>query len=142
MKHYIRITILAAVLFLAGAVILIASLRRKNVQDISRENIIILNDIAYTAEAHRSDLYILNSHGYGVDFVILDNNDNVICSQTADDITCEKLSVETAIQKRYPYRYLTDISGVWGCVILLDDGTKEAVTLAAWSASEFTSEKI
>ena len=130
MKHYIRITILAAVLFISGAVILIASLRGKNVQDISRENITVLNDIAYTAEAHRSDLNVLNSYGYGVDFVILDNNDNVIFLQAVGDITREKLSVETAILKRYPYRYLTDSDGVWGCVILLDDGTKEAMTLA------------
>ncbi|MBR1724286.1 MAG: HAMP domain-containing histidine kinase, partial [Ruminococcus sp.] len=51
--------------------------------------------------------------------VILDMTDNVLYSNAAAE---DKLTVETAIQKRYPYQYLRDDSGVWGCVIMLDDG--------------------
>ena len=119
MKSYIRITVLTAVIFLAG-IILFAVLTSKTVtQDTSRQTITALNDIARTAEAHRSELDILSSNSYNDDFVILDMTDNVLYSNTDKK---DKLTVEKAIQKRCPYQYLKDDSGVWGCVIMTDDG--------------------
>ncbi|MBO5557336.1 HAMP domain-containing sensor histidine kinase [Ruminococcus sp.] len=119
MKSYIRITALTAVIFLAG-IILLAVLTSKTVtQDTSRQTITALNDIARTAEAHRSELDILSGNNYNGDFVILDMTDNVLYSNTDEK---DKLTVEKAIQKRYPYQYLKDDSGVWGCVIMIDDG--------------------
>ena len=119
MKSYIRITALTAVIFLAG-IILLAVLTSKTVtQDTSRQTITALNDITRTAEAHRSELDILSGNNYNGDFVILDMTDNVLYSNTDEK---DKLTVEKAIQKRYPYQYLKDDSGVWGCVIMIDDG--------------------
>ncbi|EGC02474.1 ATPase/histidine kinase/DNA gyrase B/HSP90 domain protein [Ruminococcus albus 8] len=119
MKSYIRITVLTAVIFLVG-IILLAVLTSKTVtQDTSRQTITALNDIARTAEAHRSKLDILSGNNYNGDFVILDMTDNVLYSNTDEK---DKLTVEKAIQKRYPYQYLKDDSGVWGCVIMTDDG--------------------
>lgn len=119
MKSYIRITVLTAVIFLVG-IILLAVLTSKTVtQDTSRQTITALNDIAKTAEAHRSELDILSGNNYNGDFVILDMTDNVLYSNTDEK---DKLTVEKAIQKRYPYQYLKDDSGVWGCVIMTDDG--------------------
>lgn len=119
MKSYIRITVLTAVIFLAG-IILFAVLTSGTVtQDTSRRTITALNDIARTAEANRSELHTLDKCGYSGDFVILDMTDHVLYANTVSE---EKLSVEKAIQKRYPYQYLKDDSGVWGCVVLLDDG--------------------
>lgn len=119
MKSYIRITVLTAVIFLVG-IILLAVLTSKTVtQDTSRQTITALNDIARTAEAHRSELDILSGNNYNGDFVILDMTDNVLYSNTDEK---DKLTVEKAIQKRYPYQYLKDDSGVWGCVIMTDDG--------------------
>lgn len=119
MKSYIRITVLTAVIFLVG-IILLAVLNSKTVtQDTSRQTITALNDIARTAEAHRSELDILSGNNYNGDFVILDMTDNVLYSNTDEK---DKLTVEKAIQKRYPYQYLKDDSGVWGCVIMTDDG--------------------
>ena len=119
MKSYIRITVLTAVIFLAG-IILFAVLTSKTVtQDTSRQTITALNDIARTAEAHRSELDILSGNNYNDDFVILDMTDNVLYSNTDKK---DKLTVEKAIQKRCPYKYLKDDSGIWGCVIMIDDG--------------------
>ncbi|MBR1382754.1 MAG: HAMP domain-containing histidine kinase [Ruminococcus sp.] len=119
MKSYIRITVLTAVIFLAG-IILFAVLTSETVtQDTSRQTITALNDIARTAEAHRSELDSLGDMGCDSDFVILDTTDNVLYSNTAVD---DKLTVEKAIQKRYPYQYLKDDSGIWGCVIMIEDG--------------------
>ncbi len=119
MKSYIRITVLTAVIFLVG-IILLAVLTSKTVtQNTSRQTITALNDIARTAEAHRSELDILSGNNYNGDFVILDMTDNVLYSNTDEK---DKLTVEKAIQKRYPYQYLKDDSGVWGCVIMTDDG--------------------
>ena len=119
MKSYIRITVLTAVIFLAG-IILFAVLTSRNVtQDTSRKTITALNDIARTAETHRTELDTLGNMGYDGSFVILDMTDNVLYSNAPVN---DKLTVETAIQKRYPYQYLKDDSGIWGCVIMIDDG--------------------
>lgn len=119
MKSYIRITVLTAVIFLAG-IILFAVLTSGTVtQDTSRKTITALNDIARTAETHRTEFDTLGNMGYDGNFVILDMTDNVLYSNTK---TNNKLTVETAIQKRYPYQYLKDDSGIWGCVIMIEDG--------------------
>ena len=119
MKSYIRITVLTAVIFLVG-ILLFAVLTSKTVtQDTSRQTITALNDIARTAETHRTELDTLGNMGYDGGFVILDMTDNVLYSNAPVN---DKLTVETAIQKRYPYQYLKDDSGIWGCVIMIDDG--------------------
>ncbi|WP_294472027.1 HAMP domain-containing sensor histidine kinase [uncultured Ruminococcus sp.] len=119
MKSYIRITVLTAVIFLVS-IILFAVLTSKTVtQDTSRQTITALNDIARTAETHRTELDTLGNMGYDGSFVILDMTDNVLYSNAPVN---DKLTVETAIQKRYPYQYLKDDSGIWGCVIMIDDG--------------------
>ncbi|MBQ7991266.1 MAG: HAMP domain-containing histidine kinase [Oscillospiraceae bacterium] len=119
MKSYIRITVQAAVLFLV-CVLLFAVLTPQTVtQDTSRQTITALNDIARTAETHRTELDTLGNMVYDVSFVILDMTDNVLYPDTAVN---DKMTVEKAIQKRYPYQYLKDENGVWGCVIILDDG--------------------
>lgn len=119
MKSYIRVTVLTAVIFLAG-IILFAVLTSGTVtQDTSRKTITALNDIARTAETHCTELDTLGDMGYDGDFVILDMTDNMLYSNAPVN---DKLTVEKAIQKRYPYQYLKDDSGAWGCVIMIDDG--------------------
>ena len=117
MKSYIRITVLTTVLFLVG-ILLFAVLTSKTVTT-SRQTITALNDIARTAEIHRTELDALGNMGYDGSFVILNMTDHVLYSNTAAN---DRLTVEQAIQKRYPYQYLKDDSGVWGCVILIEDG--------------------
>ena len=126
MRKYIGITAAAAALILAGILVFVLLTLGDNLfsESASREKIIMLNDIARTAETHRTDLNVPEIAGFDADFVILDLTDNVLYEHSSKDISAEKLSVETAIMKRRPYRYLTDGSSIWGSVILLDDGTK------------------
>ena len=119
MKSYIRITVLTAVVFLAGILLFAVFTSGTVTQETSRQTITALNDIARTAETHRTELDTLGNMGYDGGFVILDMTDNVLYSNAPVN---DKLTVETAIQKRYPYQYLKDDSGIWGCVIMIDDG--------------------
>ena len=119
MKSYIRIIILTALLFFTGIMLLAVLATGSATQDISRQTITALNDISRTAETHRTDLGTLGNMSYDSSFVVLDMTDNVLYS---NHNVKDKLTVETAVQKRYPYQYLKDDSGVWGCVIILDDG--------------------
>ena len=119
MKSYIRITVLTAVIFLVSITLFAVLTSWTVTQGTSRQTITALNDIARTAEVNRSELGTLGNSEYGSDFVILDMTDNVLYSNAPVN---DKLTVETAIQKHYPYQYLKDDSGVWGCVIMLEDG--------------------
>ena len=117
MKRYLMLLLSVALLFLA-AIMLLAAMTSGTITT-SRVHITALNDIARTAEAHRTNLDALEQTDYPVSFVILDMTDHVLYANAEAP---EKLSVETAIQKSYPYQYVKDDSGVWGSVILLDDG--------------------
>ncbi len=119
MKSYIRITVLTAVIFIAGMILVTVLTSGTVTQETSRKIITELNDIVRTAEDHRNELDVLSGIGYSGDYVILDMTDNVLYP---DNSVNNELTVEKAIQKRYPHRYLKDESGVWGCAVILDDG--------------------
>ena len=124
MRAYLKISIFVAICFLIGIVILIvltgvgSSENNVNYQG----EISALNDIAKNAEAHRSDLQKLDNMTYDMDFVIVDMTENILYAHTSRDISKERLSVQSAIQNRYPYIYLKDDNQIWGCLIELDDG--------------------
>lgn len=124
MRSYIKMTIFVAICFLIGIVILIvltgvgSSENNVNYQG----EISALNDIAKNAEANRSNLQKLDSLTYDMDFVIVDMTENILYAHTSSDISKDRLSVQSAIQNRYPYIYLKDDNQIWGCLIELDDG--------------------
>ena len=124
MRSYIKMTIFVAICFLIGIVILIVltgvGSSEKNVN--YQGEISALNDIAKNAEANRSNLQKLDSLTYDMDFVIVDMTENILYAHTSSDISKERLSVQSAIQNRYPYIYLKDDNQIWGCLIELDDG--------------------
>ncbi|MCR4644163.1 MAG: HAMP domain-containing histidine kinase [Oscillospiraceae bacterium] len=117
MKRYLTILLSAGVLFIAAILLLV--LMTSGSYTASREHITALNDIARTAEAHRTEFDVLEQTDFPATFVILDMTDHVLYANAEAP---DRISVETAIQKSYPYRYLTDESSVWGSVILLEDG--------------------
>lgn len=124
MKQYVKMVFAALFIILAGIatfVYISSDLRAKKDDDL-RKSIVALNEICRTAEEHRMDLSILDDARYDMDFVILDLTDHVLYSNVKQDVTGERLTLENAIQNRYLYQYLKDDSGVWGCVILKDDG--------------------
>ena len=122
MKNYIRMIILISLLLGVAllAFVIIANQTDAASFGVSGENIVTLNRIVAYAEEHKADLSSLDNAGFDADFVILDNENDLIYShsQKTNDVSLEK-----AIQNRYPYRYLAENNKVWGTVILFDDGT-------------------
>lgn len=91
---------------------------------VSGENIVMLNRIADFARENRNDLSALDGAGYDADFVILSTENQLLYAHVETKEMAEGLSLEKAIQNRYPYVYVSDSGKVIGTVILLDDGTK------------------
>ena len=122
MKNYYKIVAAVAAVFLVGIILLIVFTGGGMNGVENNGTVSMLNDIAKTAEEHHTDLSVLDDTPYNVDFVIVDLTENVLYTNSRKDISGEKLSPETAMQKHYLYKYLTDNGRVWGCIILLDDG--------------------
>ena len=123
MKSYIKIVIVVASVYLIGVILLIiftGNLTSGN--NGTKGEVSSLNDIARTAESNQSDLSVLDEYNYGFDYVIVDMTQNILYTNSARDLTQEKITVETAIQNRYPYIYLKSGDKIWGCLIELDDG--------------------
>ena len=122
MKNYIRMIVLISLLLGVAllAFVIIANQTDAASFGVSGESIVTLNRITAYAEEHKDDLSSLDNAGFDVDFVIVDNENDLIYSHS--DKTND-VSVEKAIQNRYPYRYLSYNNKVWGTVILFDDGT-------------------
>ena len=127
MRGYIKTVIIMAVIFLLGILLLI--LKTKDLgaaadRD-SREQAILLNQIAGCATEKADDLKELEKDGFHCDYVIVDTTDNILYSHIEKANAPDNISVEYAIQKRYPYMYLKKDDKIWGAVILLDDVTDE-----------------
>ena len=122
MKNYIRMIVLISLLLGVAllAFVIIANQTDAASFGVSGENIVTLNRITAYAEEHKDDLSAFDNAGFDADFIIIDNENDLIYSHSGktDDI-----SIEKAIQNRYPYRYLSYNNKVWGTVILFDDGT-------------------
>ncbi|MCR5249483.1 MAG: HAMP domain-containing histidine kinase [Lachnospiraceae bacterium] len=122
MKSYIRMFFITAILLGIAllAFVIIANRTDAASFGVSGENIVTLNRIAAYAEEHKDDLSAFDNAGYDAAFVIVDRENRLLYSHSdkATDITIEK-----AIQNRYPYRFLEDGNKTWGLVIMPDDGT-------------------
>lgn len=123
MKSYIKIVIVVASVYLIGVILLIivtGNLTSGN--NGTKGEVSALNDIARTAESNQSDLSVLDEYNYDFDYVIVDMTHNILYTNSSRDLSQEKITVETAIQNRYPYIYLKSGDKIWGCLIELDDG--------------------
>jgi signal transduction histidine kinase len=123
MKNYIRIIIFISLLWGLALLVFVTITNQKDAASfgVSGENIVTLNRIAAYAEEHKADLSAFDHAGFDADFVIVDNENDLIYSHS--DKTND-ISLEKAIQNRYPYLYLSENNKVWGTVILFDDGTE------------------
>lgn len=117
MKKCIITLLLACVAVLCFGLITETALN--NASDVSKGSITTLNHIVKTAGEHRDDLTALED--IDVDFVIVDAGDHLLYSHVTEGSSPDKLSVGEAIEKRYPYSYLSDGGKIWGAAILLDD---------------------
>ncbi|MBQ7201753.1 MAG: HAMP domain-containing histidine kinase, partial [Eubacterium sp.] len=123
MKNYYRTVIISGIIYFALVLSFVLFTGEYRGTSAERESdIILLNDITYDASESWGDLSTLDETDYGVDFVILDPVEKVIYSSVKDDDTTVTITVEQAIKKGYPYKYIFKNDQMKGTVILLDDG--------------------
>ena len=122
MKNYVRVIIIVCILFVIG-MIGYAAVIEKQFRDFTENDIdvIQLNDIRETVKQNWDALQNLDSKDFEVDFVVLNNVNNILYSSGSikEDT---KLTVEEAIKNRYPYSYVVRDNQIVGCVIMLDSG--------------------
>ena len=126
MKSYVKITCILAGLFGVAILVFLLITKETHVEsyDVSRENIVLLNRIARTAEENRNDLSVLDGEEYGIEYAILDEENHLLYARASHEIKEDELSLEKAMQKRLPYLYIGEENKTWGVVVLLEDGTK------------------
>ena len=118
MKGYCRFMALLVLLLAAG---LFAVVKLTGTDDFSQNNddVLLLNEIAHkTVLDDKPPENIVPEREY----VILDRNGNVIYDNRSD--RSEAITVETAMQRRYSYIYITENNQITGSVVLTDSNKR------------------
>ena len=122
MKNYKK-TAGITIILVAFAIIffiIITNAAYNGITDVSGENIILLNHIIKEAENNIGNFDALDD--IDADFVIVNAENGLLYSHVSDGTGTDNLSVGRAIEKRYPYSYLSS-GKAQDAVILLDDPT-------------------
>ena len=118
MKGYCRFIALLVLLLAAG---LFAVVKLTGTDDFSQNNddVLLLNEIA-----HKMVLDDMPPENTAPEreYVILDINGNVIYDNRSD--RSEAITVETAMQRRYSYIYITENNQITGSVVLADSNKR------------------
>lgn len=118
MKGYCRFIALLVLLLAAG---LFAVVKLTGTDDFSQNNddVLLLNEIA-----HKMVLDNMPPENTAPEreYVILDINGNVIYDNRSD--RSEAITVETAMQRRYSYIYITENNQITGSVVLTDSNKR------------------
>ena len=118
MKGYCRFMALLVLLLAAG---LFAVVKLTGTDDFSQNNddVLLLNEIA-----HKMVLDDMPPENTAPEreYVILDRNGNVIYDNRSD--RSEAITVETAMQRRYSYIYITENNQITGSVVLTDSNKR------------------
>lgn len=118
MKNYFRIVIVIGILFVLGLAVFTAiSFSNFAAPSIDNDTVVVLNDIAMDAA---EDMNSVKSSDYGVEYVVIDNSGNILADGRKDK--SEKITVESAIKNRYPYKYIVRDNHIEGTVIIVDNG--------------------
>ena len=128
MKNYAKFVIIFGICMAAGIIlfVIVSGNKGKSIS-VSNEKMLILNDIAKDAEEKMDSPDRFGEKDYGVDFVVLDNNEKeVYKTPGADGKTAgivgnnERFTTEDAIKNRLPYKHVIKDERNIGTVILLD----------------------
>ena len=126
MKHYFKVVIVIGIVYvLAIMMVILFSNRIFSNTSNGKDRTVVLNEIAKTAEAFWEDCEENIPSDYDCDFVILNNVSTVVFTNCEKKDIPGKISIETAINNRFPYTYIFRNDKCIGSVIILDDGTKE-----------------
>lgn len=122
MKNYVKIIIIIAIIFVIG-MFCYAITMGKQLEEFAGNDVdvIQLNDIKENAKKNWETLQNLDSKNFGVEFVVLDNLNNVLYSSGSETEEA-KITLAEAIKCRYPYDYVVRDDKIVGCVIMFDSG--------------------
>lgn len=122
MKNYVKIIIIVAIIFVIG-MFCYAITMGKQLEEFAGNDVdvIQLNDIKENAKKNWETLQNLDSKNFGVEFVVLDNLNNVLYSSGSETEEA-KITLAEAIKCRYPYDYVVRDDKIVGCVIMFDSG--------------------
>ena len=118
MKGYCRFIALIVLLLAAG---LFAVVKLTGTDDFSQNNddVLLLNEIAHKMVLDDKPPENIAPER---EYVILDINGNVIYDNRSH--RSEAITVETAMQRRYPYTYITENNQITGSVVLTDSNKR------------------
>ncbi|MBR3305849.1 MAG: HAMP domain-containing histidine kinase [Lachnospiraceae bacterium] len=120
MKNYHKAVAVAALLMALGIAALIFFTGKGSSYLWEDDNsTVLLNELCREAEANWGDLSGMKLPAQDISYVILDNS-NMVLQSSGHGSDTEKLSVETAVRKCYPYRYVICSGDIVGSVILTD----------------------
>lgn len=127
MKNYVKYVIALSIIMIMGilAFIMITGDMGSAVFE-NDENVLVLNDIAKTAGEQWGNISGSSFGDYKTDFAVLDINGNILFESDSGKSKLNiindtgKLTVETAVKKRIPYKYIVKDGVVVGSVILFD----------------------
>ncbi len=128
MKNYAKFVLIFGVFMLAGIVafLIISGKISENIS-VSNEKMLILNDIVKDAEEKIDSPDSFEKKDYGVDFVVLDNNEKEVYKTQGAEDKIKGMIGENAIftsdlaaKRRLLYKYVTKDERIVGTVIILD----------------------
>lgn len=128
MKNYAKFVLIFGIFMLAGIVaFLIISGKISDNISVSNEKMLILNDIVKDAEEKIDSPDSFEKKDYGVDFVVLDNNEKEVYKTQGAEDKIKGMIGENAIftsdlaaKRRLLYKYVTKDERIVGTVIILD----------------------
>ena len=115
MKNYVKTVIAFGIIYILGLVVFVL-LSAGHLS--SSNDTVVLNDITKKIEQDPKLLQNPENMDFGVDFVVLGVNNNVLYSSKE---AFSRMTVEEAIKKRYPYQYIIRDDSIAGVVILPED---------------------
>ena len=122
MKNYRKMVVSLGILYFLCVLIFVIITGRSAKENTRRaDDIIKLNDIAMDAADSWNNINDLDKSKYGIEFTILDNEGKIVYTTSKGISDTERLSVETAIKKGYPYKYVSVNGHLQGYVIILHD---------------------
>ena len=128
MKNYAKFVLIFGIFMFAGILLfVILSGDKAGDLSVSNEKMLILNDIVKDAEEKPDSPDRLGERDYGVDFIVLDNNEKEVYKTPGAEKKISGLTdssvrftTEDAVKRRLPYRNVIKDGNIVGTVILTD----------------------
>ena len=127
MKQFGKVIIIFCVVYILGIIIFALSTKSTDSLDVDA---VKMNDIAKAVNENYNSLQSLDTKDFGVGFVVLDNENRILYSDTANvnnkklKAEADTMSLEKAMKDRLPYMYIKQDDRVLGVVVMLDDVSK------------------